>query len=119
MGVGWRGHKVLAEQVAGDSCTFHRLGFKLSFLGLERQGSNLTEYSKKFKKRPDMLAFIGIGFPELLLIVFLYLIPILPLWKIFEKSGQNPWLSLLVLIPGLGVLIALFIAAYSNWRVQK
>lgn len=67
-----------------------------------------------------MLAFIGFGGPEVLLIFSICLLtPILPLWKIFKKSGQNPWLSLLALIPILGILVALYVAAYSNWPTEE
>ncbi|MFD2936532.1 hypothetical protein [Spirosoma flavum] len=67
-----------------------------------------------------MLAFIGLGGPEFLVIfLFFYITPIPPLWAIFKKSGQNPWFSLLLLLPGIGILIALYILAYSNWRIEK
>ena len=32
-----------------------------------------------------------------------------------EKAGQTPALSLIALIPGLGLLIVLFIMAYGRW----
>jgi branched-subunit amino acid transport protein AzlD len=52
----------------------------------------------------------------LVLVLGFFLVPIFPLWTIFKKSGQNPWLSLLALVPGFGVLVALYIAAFSDWR---
>jgi branched-subunit amino acid transport protein AzlD len=64
-----------------------------------------------------MLLFIGLGAQEVLVLVLgFFLVPIFPLWTIFKKSGQNPWLSLLALVPGFGVLVALYIAAFSDWR---
>ena len=69
-----------------------------------------------------MLTFIGLGGQELILLLFV-LIPwnlvfIIPLWQIFKKSGQNPLLSLLALIPVVGLVVALFVAAYSRWKVE-
>ncbi|MEZ0486018.1 hypothetical protein [Fibrella aquatica] len=70
-----------------------------------------------------MLALIGLGGQEMLLIFLFFILapifPILPLWMIFKKSGQSPWLCLLALIPGVGVLIALCVAAYSTWRIEE
>lgn len=40
---------------------------------------------------------------------------IIPCWKAMEKAGQTPALSLIALIPGLGLLIVLFIMAYGRW----
>ncbi|MBO0949775.1 hypothetical protein [Fibrella forsythiae] len=70
-----------------------------------------------------VLAIMGLGGQELLLIFIAFLLmpllPIVPLWVIFKKSGQNPWLSLLAFIPGAGVLIALFVVAFSNWQTDR
>lgn len=67
-----------------------------------------------------MLVFIGLGAREFALIsATLLFIPILPLWVIFKKSGQNPLFSLLALLPGLGLVIALYVAAFSDWRTDK
>ncbi|HEY3704853.1 MAG TPA: hypothetical protein VGL22_07295 [Terracidiphilus sp.] len=52
----------------------------------------------------------------LLGIVFLALV-IIPLWFICKKSGLSPWLSLIVLFPGFGTLILLYILAFSDWKV--
>ena len=40
---------------------------------------------------------------------------LIPLWKIFGKTGRSPWLSLLVFIPGLGSLICALILAFGRW----
>jgi hypothetical protein len=42
---------------------------------------------------------------------------IIPLWQISKKAGLSGFLSLLTLIPGIGILIALYIIAFSQWRV--
>lgn len=49
-------------------------------------------------------------------IVFLALV-IIPLWFICKKAGLSPWLSLIVLFPGFGTLILLYILAFSDWKV--
>jgi hypothetical protein len=41
-----------------------------------------------------------------------------PTWRIFGKAGLSPALSLIVLIPGLGVLICALILALTKWQVQ-
>ena len=73
-----------------------------------------------------MLLFMGLGGQELLLILLtlfvvllVSIIPVIPLWTIFKKSGQNPLLSLLALLPGIGLLLALYIAAFSTWRTDR
>ena len=38
-----------------------------------------------------------------------------PAWRIFSKAGLAPALSLLVLIPGLGILICALILVFTNW----
>jgi hypothetical protein len=40
---------------------------------------------------------------------------IFPCWKIFQRVGLNPALSLLIFIPGLGWWIAGAILAFSKW----
>jgi len=43
------------------------------------------------------------------------LIVIYPSWKIFERVGLNPALSLFIFLPGLGWWIAGAILAFSKW----
>jgi hypothetical protein len=38
-------------------------------------------------------------------------------WRIFVKAGMSGALGLLVIIPGVGWLIALCILAFSEWKV--
>ena len=42
-------------------------------------------------------------------------VALFPLWKVFAKTGMSPWLSLLVLIPGLGGMICVIILAFARW----
>jgi hypothetical protein len=62
-----------------------------------------------------MLPAVFAGF-FLVGIVFLLLV-IIPLWFICKKAGLSPWLSLIVLFPGLGTLILLYIIAFVDWKV--
>lgn len=48
-----------------------------------------------------------------LLVLFFGLL--LPLALIFGKAGRSPWLAALVLIPVVGILIALRMLAYGRW----
>ena len=57
----------------------------------------------------EMAGSVVFGF--LLIVV----IALLPLWKIFGKTGRSPWLSLLVLIPAVGPIICIVILAFGRW----
>jgi hypothetical protein len=48
-------------------------------------------------------------------IVVLAVLFLVPLWKIFGKTGMSPWFSLFVLIPALGGLICILILAFARW----
>ena len=52
----------------------------------------------------------------LFFLVFQALI-VVPLWIAMKKAGISPALSLIALIPTLGLIIALFILAFSTWKV--
>jgi len=41
-----------------------------------------------------------------------------PLWKIYTRAGLNPYLSLTLLIPGFGFVIACIILAASKWEIN-
>lgn len=47
--------------------------------------------------------------------LFVVVLLIIPLWKIYSRAGLNPYLSLTLLIPGLGFIIACIILAVSKW----
>ena len=40
---------------------------------------------------------------------------LVPAWRIFSRTGLDPWISLVVLIPGAGVVIALAVLAFVDW----
>jgi hypothetical protein len=52
-------------------------------------------------------------------LLFLVLLPIslIPYWVIFKKAGFSPALSLLTIIPIVG-LVVLYVVAFSEWRSQ-
>jgi len=45
-------------------------------------------------------------------------IVIIPFWRICQRVGYSPWLSLLMALP-LVNLIFLYVLAFSNWPSQK
>ena len=51
-------------------------------------------------------------------VLFLAAFLLLPFWKIFTRAGLNPYLSLTVLIPFFGFLIACLILAVSDWDIK-
>lgn len=62
---------------------------------------------------------MAIAMMAILPIIFLIMIVILiiPCWFICKKAGFSPWLSLLCLIPSLGLLVLLYILAFADWKV--
>jgi len=51
----------------------------------------------------------------LLFIVIFLAIAVVPYWKIFEKAGFAPALSLLMIVP-LANLIVLYYVAFAEWK---
>lgn len=49
-------------------------------------------------------------------IVFLVVL-IVPVWFICKKAGLSPWLSLLCLVPTVGLLVLLYVLAFADWNV--
>ncbi|HUH91529.1 MAG TPA: hypothetical protein VL742_00085 [Casimicrobiaceae bacterium] len=52
----------------------------------------------------------GLGYHLVAVLVAIY-----PSWKIFERAGLNPALSLLIFVPLAGWWIAAAILAFSRW----
>jgi hypothetical protein len=44
---------------------------------------------------------------------------LIPAWRIFRRAGLDPWISLTVLIPGIGPLIALAVLAFADWPAAR
>jgi hypothetical protein len=55
---------------------------------------------------------------HLLVIVIIALVVIAPIWQIFKKAGFSPWLSLLTLLPVVG-LFTLYYVAFTRWPDQN
>jgi hypothetical protein len=68
--------------------------------------------------------------PEMVQRIMMFMIPIIlffclvviaivmvPCWFILKKAGFTPWLSLLCLIPSLGILVLLYVLAFADWKV--
>jgi hypothetical protein len=58
-----------------------------------------------------MMAFVPI------MILIGIAIVLIPCWFICKKAGFSPWLSLLVLVPGIGQLVLLYVLAFAEWKV--
>jgi hypothetical protein len=53
--------------------------------------------------------------------IFVVLLCVIPLRKIYRKAGFSPWILLLWFIPVVGPLLGLsvlYIVAYSKWKVN-
>lgn len=59
--------------------------------------------------------FQKIGLGELFMLLLLL---VLPFWRIFRKAGFNGALSLLIFIPGVNLLLLLFLA-FTEWPVER
>jgi len=53
-----------------------------------------------------------------LLIVGFFAFQIFLFWRIYTKTGQSGAMSLIGLVPGVGLLILLCILAFSKWPVE-
>ena len=54
---------------------------------------------------------------EFICIVILFLLIIIPMWKICGKTGMRSALSLLILIPFVGWPVLFIVLAFSDWPV--
>ncbi len=52
-------------------------------------------------------------------LLILFVILVAAYYVILKKTGYNPWLSLLILIPGLGGLIILCMLIFTEWPIQR
>jgi hypothetical protein len=71
--------------------------------------------------QPDPEAVKGIIMAMMAIIPIIILVAIaivmVPFWFILKKAGFSPWLSLVCLIPSLGILVLLYVLAFSEWKV--
>jgi hypothetical protein len=52
-----------------------------------------------------------------IIILVVVAIVIVPFWFICKKAGYSPWLSMLCLIPSIGMLVLLYVLAFGEWKV--
>ena len=60
---------------------------------------------------------VKIGLPELVLLLVIFVVILLPYWKIFQKAGYQGWLAICMLVPILNVIV-LFWFAFSKWPIE-
>jgi hypothetical protein len=48
--------------------------------------------------------------------LFISVLLIVPFWKICQKAGFNPALSMLILVPYFGLLIVMGLLAFKAWK---
>ena len=41
---------------------------------------------------------------------------LIPAWRLFQRAGFSPLLSLLILIPDIGIFVVAAILAFGRWR---
>ena len=59
----------------------------------------------------------GMGMVMVLFVLACFAFVIFLLWRIFSKAGYSGAMAFLILIPGVGALIALCILAFGQWKV--
>ncbi len=57
----------------------------------------------------------GMGVGTLIFFVLIMAIFMVPLWKIFQKTGRHGAFSLLVLVPLVGPLAVGYLLAFAPW----
>jgi hypothetical protein len=76
-----------------------------------------TTTTPNYDATGPLAALLGGGTLIFALIFLVILVGIY--YLIIKKTGYNPWLSLLILIPGLGGLIIVIMLAFTEWPVQR
>jgi hypothetical protein len=52
----------------------------------------------------------------ILLLVFPFIVVLIPFWQIWKKAGFSPLLSVLMMIPLVGIVM-LYVLAFTEWKV--
>jgi heme/copper-type cytochrome/quinol oxidase subunit 4 len=55
----------------------------------------------------------------LITFIITVILTVIPTWRIVRRTGFNPALSLLIIIPAIGPLILLIVLAFGNWPSLK
>lgn len=56
---------------------------------------------------------------SLIPLIFVVVLIVIPVWKILQKAGLNPAISLFIFLPGVGPLIVTLILAFADWPATK
>ena len=51
--------------------------------------------------------------------IILAVLLLYPAWRVFARTGFSPAIALVVLVPGVGVLLALGVLAFAEWPVHR
>lgn len=54
----------------------------------------------------------------IVIVVAMVVVMIIPYWKIYQRTGQSPALSLLMLVPLVNIIM-LFILAFGAWPIES
>lgn len=52
-------------------------------------------------------------------IIVIAILLLYPAWRVFTRTGFPPAIALVVLVPGVGILIALGVLAFAEWPVHR
>ena len=77
-----------------------------------------TTTAPNYDQAAGMAALLGGGTFLIFSLIFLVILVGI-YYLIINKTGYNPWLSLLILIPGLGGLIIVIMLAFTEWPIQR
>jgi hypothetical protein len=81
----------------------------------------LAVYLQQNTLDPNMVSGIIAAYLAIFAICYVVGVTLLlvPTWFICKKAGFSPWLSLLCLLPSLGMLILLYVLAFAEWPSQR
>jgi hypothetical protein len=77
-----------------------------------------TTTTPSYDQTGALAALLGGGTALIFFLIF-FVILVGIYYLIIKKTGYNPWLSLLILIPGLGGLIIIIMLAFTEWPIQR
>ena len=58
--------------------------------------------------------FSGMAIAGSLLMLIVGLIIVLPFWKIFKRTGLEPWLAILMILPVVNLVLVYYLA-FTDW----
>jgi len=85
---------------------------------MELLAQTTTTTSPNYDQAAGLAALLGGGTALIFFLIF-FVILVGIYYLIIKKTGYNPWLSLLILIPGIGGLIIIIMLAFTEWPIQR